>query len=188
MRLRPLSRRALVWSHLIYAGVNVLQDFLLILLARFSHGSSPSTCVSLCSLPRPGLSRRGALLALTKWPFLILPLWQIQSSQNWGHSYYSHKSIWEYINISLLLPTFQGCGRFLFQPSSWLAAQPDSLAASSVPVCACMLLTRFCQNCSLPNIITYLLDHRNCDFLPASDWALEFRTEAQVFPFFSWML
>lgn len=27
VRLRPLSRRALVWSHLIYAGINALWDF-----------------------------------------------------------------------------------------------------------------------------------------------------------------
>ena len=147
------QRRALVWAHLIYAGINVLWDFMLIFLARLSHGSSLRTCVSLHALPWPGLNHRGGLLGLSEWPFLILPLWQIQSSQNWGHSHYSRKSIWEYTNISLLPPALQGCGRFLFQSSGWLAVWPDSFATSSVPVCACMPLTQFCQNSSLPNII-----------------------------------
>lgn len=142
---------------------------MLILLARLSCEISPSTGISFPSLPRPGLGRRGGLLGLTQRPFLILPSWQIHSSQNWGRSHYSHKSVWEYINISLLPAVLQGCGRFLFKPLSRLAAWPASLAISSTPVCACMPLTQFCQNHSLSNIITYLLGHRNCDLLPASD-------------------
>lgn len=79
-----------------------------------------------------------------------------------------HKSIWEYI-ISPLLPALKGFGRFLFQPLSQLG-WPDSLTNK---LDVCMPLTQFSQNCSLSKIIMYLLGHRHCKCLPASDWALE---------------
>lgn len=82
VRLKPLSRCALVWSHLIYAGINILGDFFLfILLARFPHESSPSNSASFSCLLQPGLRHRGGLLGLTKWAFLILLYSKLNSTK-----------------------------------------------------------------------------------------------------------
>lgn len=158
--------RCALRSHLIYAGTNVSWDFLLIFLARLTCELSSSTCVSLYSLHDLGWAAGEVFWGSQSGHFSFSLM--ANSVQSELGPQPLHKSIWEYI-ISPLLPAFKGFGRFLLQPLSQLG-WPDSLTNK---LGVCMPLTQFSQNCSLSNIIIYLLGHRHCKYLPASDWALE---------------
>lgn len=171
VRLKPLSNCALVWSHLIYAGINILWDFFLfIFLASLPHESSPSNSASFYCLLQPGLRHRGALLGLTKWLVLILIYSKLNSTKTVATAIAHTKAP----GNSLISPF----SHLLFRagegfPSSSQGELLTGQRAVLWALCLCVPLAQLSQNCCPPNIIPYLLGHWKCDFLPASDWVLE---------------
>lgn len=167
VRLELPRRCALVWSYLIYAGINILWGFLFP-DCKTSTWKFPKQLHLFYCLLHPGLRHRGGLLGFTKWPVLILTLEQIKSSQNCGHN--SHKSIWNRLISPFSHLLFRAVEGF---PSSSRGELLPGQTAVLWALCLCAPQARFSQNCCPPSIIPYLLGHWNWDFLPASDWILE---------------
>lgn len=167
MRLKPLSRGALVWSHLIYAGINLLWAFFCLSSMEDFHMRVPQTtvllfipCYSLgwdtgvvCWDSKRGRSSFSLYSKLNSAKTVATAITHTKSYRNRLISPFSH----------LLFRAVEG-----FSPSSQGQLLPGQTAVLWAP-CLCVPLAWFSQNCCPPNIIPYLLGHWNWNFLPASD-------------------